>query len=64
MLYCYFCIKEGLHYLHMQFGSTNGWDKKPKAPRAPIEPGWRGRVIIAPGPRTTIYNPVNPVNPV
>lgn len=46
--YCRFCIKEGLHYLHMKFGSTNGWDRKPKAPRNQIEPGWRGRVVVAP----------------
>ena len=55
MVYCYYCIKEGLHYLHLQFGSTSGWDRKPKAPSAPIEPGWRGRVVIAPGPRTIPY---------
>lgn len=50
MVYCSFCIKEGLHYLHLQFGSTNGWDKKPKETSAKIEPGWRGRVVISPGP--------------
>lgn len=62
-LYCYYCIKEGLHYLHKQFGSTNGWNRKPKAPSTPIEPGWRGRVVIAPGPRTLSLQPYNSANP-
>lgn len=44
--YCADCVREGYHYLNMEFGSTNGWDRKPKAPKVPIKPGWRGRGVI------------------
>lgn len=42
--YCFNCVKMGFHFLNMEFGSTNGWDKKPIR-RVPVKDGWRGTVV-------------------
>ena len=50
--YCPDCIKAGFDSVHQMFGTTNGWDRKPRS-RVPVQDGVRGFIPTGTTPTTS-----------
>ena len=51
MKLCKTCLREKYSEVNLMFGTTNGWDRKPRE-KVKVENGWRGRMVV--GMKTSV----------